>query len=234
MKLIAYLDPGTGSFIAQAVIGGAAGVAILVKTKGKQMFGKRSRISPSRIQPSSTPPRSTPPPNPSSRPSRPQPDRTRDHPPRASHRARRRIPTPGRSATRATGCSPSTVRSTGRSTRETSTPGRPWRNSRFFGEQLVRGNVVDTEPARQHRHPARATTGGLGRGAPPSTHPDRVVPVRVDVLDAARRRPAPARAARGGPGRGHDPQGLDPVQRPVRRRPAGVHRHRVVRAARTR
>lgn len=42
MKLIAYLDPGTGSFIAQALIGGAAGVAILVKTKGRRILKRRN------------------------------------------------------------------------------------------------------------------------------------------------------------------------------------------------
>ena len=51
MKLIAYLDPGTGSFIAQAVIGGAAGVAILVKAKGKQLFGKKKQALPAEEQP---------------------------------------------------------------------------------------------------------------------------------------------------------------------------------------
>jgi hypothetical protein len=44
VKLIAYLDPGTGSFIAQAVIGGAAGVAILVKTKGKKIFKRKQDL----------------------------------------------------------------------------------------------------------------------------------------------------------------------------------------------
>jgi hypothetical protein len=44
VKLIAYLDPGTGSFIAQAVIGGAAGVAILVKAKGKQIFKRKQDV----------------------------------------------------------------------------------------------------------------------------------------------------------------------------------------------
>jgi hypothetical protein len=34
MKLFAYLDPGTGTIIVQAVLGGAAGVAVLFKTMG--------------------------------------------------------------------------------------------------------------------------------------------------------------------------------------------------------
>lgn len=50
MKLIAYLDPGTGSFIAQAVIGGAAGVAILVKTKGRQIFKRKNNTVPEELE----------------------------------------------------------------------------------------------------------------------------------------------------------------------------------------
>ena len=34
MKLFAYLDPGTGTIIVQAVLGGVAGVAVLFKTVG--------------------------------------------------------------------------------------------------------------------------------------------------------------------------------------------------------
>ncbi len=36
MKLFAYLDPGTGTLIVQAVLGGAAGVAVLFKTMGNK------------------------------------------------------------------------------------------------------------------------------------------------------------------------------------------------------
>ena len=38
MTVIGYLDPGTGTLIVQAVLGGAAGVAVLVKTKGRRLF----------------------------------------------------------------------------------------------------------------------------------------------------------------------------------------------------
>jgi hypothetical protein len=34
MRFFAYLDPGTGTIIVQAVLGGAAGVAVLFKTVG--------------------------------------------------------------------------------------------------------------------------------------------------------------------------------------------------------
>jgi len=36
--IIGYLDPGTGTLIVQAVLGGVAGVAVLVKTKGRRFF----------------------------------------------------------------------------------------------------------------------------------------------------------------------------------------------------
>lgn len=40
MKHIAYLDPGTSTLIIQAVLGGAAGAAVLFKTKGRRFFKK--------------------------------------------------------------------------------------------------------------------------------------------------------------------------------------------------
>ncbi len=41
MNFFAYLDPGTGTLIVQAVLGGAAGVAVLFKTMGNKF--KRSK-----------------------------------------------------------------------------------------------------------------------------------------------------------------------------------------------
>lgn len=38
MKLLAYLDAGTGSLILQAVLGGAAGAAVLLKSTGRKLF----------------------------------------------------------------------------------------------------------------------------------------------------------------------------------------------------
>jgi hypothetical protein len=38
----AYLDGGTGSMILQAVLGGAAGLAVYFKTKGRRLFKRRS------------------------------------------------------------------------------------------------------------------------------------------------------------------------------------------------
>jgi hypothetical protein len=43
MRLFAYLDPGTGSIIIQALIGAAVGAAVVVKTywgRIRTMFGK--------------------------------------------------------------------------------------------------------------------------------------------------------------------------------------------------
>jgi hypothetical protein len=40
VRLFAYLDPGTGTLIVQSVLGGVAGVAVLVKTK-RWRFGGR-------------------------------------------------------------------------------------------------------------------------------------------------------------------------------------------------
>lgn len=42
MITIGYLDPGTGTLIVQAVLGGAAGAAVLFKTKGRKLFRRNS------------------------------------------------------------------------------------------------------------------------------------------------------------------------------------------------
>ena len=46
MKLFAYLDPGTGTIIVQAVLGGAAGVAVLFKTMGGRLVPSVMTITP--------------------------------------------------------------------------------------------------------------------------------------------------------------------------------------------
>jgi hypothetical protein len=46
MKLFAYLDPGTGTIIVQAVLGGAAGVAVLFKTMGGK-FRRKGNVDDS-------------------------------------------------------------------------------------------------------------------------------------------------------------------------------------------
>ncbi len=40
MKLLAYLDPGSSTLIIQAVLGGAAGAAVLFKTMGNKFSRK--------------------------------------------------------------------------------------------------------------------------------------------------------------------------------------------------
>lgn len=42
MKFLAYLDPGSSTLIIQAVLGGAAGAAVLFKTMGKK-FSRKSK-----------------------------------------------------------------------------------------------------------------------------------------------------------------------------------------------
>jgi hypothetical protein len=38
---LAYLDPGTGSMILQALLGGIAGLAVYLKTKGRRVFRRK-------------------------------------------------------------------------------------------------------------------------------------------------------------------------------------------------
>jgi hypothetical protein len=44
MELFAYLDPGTGTIIVQAVLGGVAGVAVLFKTVGGRFRRKGKAV----------------------------------------------------------------------------------------------------------------------------------------------------------------------------------------------
>jgi hypothetical protein len=40
---LGYLDAGTGSLILQTVLGGAAGVAVLLKTSGRRLFTRSNK-----------------------------------------------------------------------------------------------------------------------------------------------------------------------------------------------
>jgi hypothetical protein len=60
MKLIAYLDPGTGSLIIQTVLGGAAGVTLLVKTRGRRLLKKQQTENPAEAAAASAPDPVTP------------------------------------------------------------------------------------------------------------------------------------------------------------------------------
>lgn len=44
MRTLAYLDPGTGTLIVQAVLGGAAGAAVLWKTAGRRFRKKGDAV----------------------------------------------------------------------------------------------------------------------------------------------------------------------------------------------
>lgn len=49
---LGYLDAGTGSLILQTVLGGAAGVAVLLKTSGRRLF---TRSNKGETSPTATP-----------------------------------------------------------------------------------------------------------------------------------------------------------------------------------
>ena len=42
-NLIAYIDPGTGSILLQALLGGLAGLAVFFKTTGRRFFRRRQQ-----------------------------------------------------------------------------------------------------------------------------------------------------------------------------------------------
>lgn len=44
MRLIAYLDAGTGSMLVQAILGGTAGLIVFLKTTGRRFF-RRTKTS---------------------------------------------------------------------------------------------------------------------------------------------------------------------------------------------
>jgi hypothetical protein len=45
--VVAYLDPGTGSLVVQAVLGGVAGAVVLFKTMGRRMMKRGQAPAPS-------------------------------------------------------------------------------------------------------------------------------------------------------------------------------------------
>ena len=106
--------------------------------------------------------------------------------------------------------------------------------SELFERAVADGSLIATRPANGDgaamREAEDRARRAARRGPASRADPVRLLPVRVDVRDAARRRPAPARPPSRVARRGADPQGRDALQRPVRRRAAGVHRRRVLRA----
>jgi hypothetical protein len=41
--IFAYIDPGTGSILLQALLGGLAGIAVFFKTTGRRLFRRRNQ-----------------------------------------------------------------------------------------------------------------------------------------------------------------------------------------------
>ena len=50
MSVFAYLDPGTGTLIVQAILGGTAGVAVLFKTMGGKFRRKKDSEEPAAVE----------------------------------------------------------------------------------------------------------------------------------------------------------------------------------------
>ena len=48
-SIVAYLDPGTGSLIMQAILGGLAGIAVFFRAGRRRLFG-RSKMGPTAEQ----------------------------------------------------------------------------------------------------------------------------------------------------------------------------------------
>lgn len=52
---LGYLDAGTGSLILQTVLGGAAGLAVFLKTSGRRLFIRKGKGSAAESTPASEP-----------------------------------------------------------------------------------------------------------------------------------------------------------------------------------
>ena len=42
--IFAYIDPGTGSLLVQAILGGIAGLAVFFKTTGRRLFRRTPKV----------------------------------------------------------------------------------------------------------------------------------------------------------------------------------------------
>ena len=140
-------------------------------------------------------------------------------------------PIPDRSGIRSRACT-STATPSGEGSARTGWPtSRPTPPPRPTATRRPTAGWSPPPPSRSPTPPsATAWAGRPAPRAPPGAH----LPLRVDLLDAAGRGPPPARPQPGGARRGRPHQGRHVLQRPVRRLAAGVHRPRVVRAARAR
>jgi hypothetical protein len=52
---LAYLDPGTGTMLAAAVVAGVAGAAVAVKVWWRRLIGKLRRRQPTDVEPPASP-----------------------------------------------------------------------------------------------------------------------------------------------------------------------------------
>ena len=52
-SIVAYLDPGTGSLILQAILGGLAGIAVFFRAGKRRLFGNSQQDLPA--EPEATP-----------------------------------------------------------------------------------------------------------------------------------------------------------------------------------
>jgi hypothetical protein len=47
--IFAYIDPGTGSILLQALLGGVAGLVVFLKTTGRRLFRRRLSQPPETV-----------------------------------------------------------------------------------------------------------------------------------------------------------------------------------------
>ena len=225
--VLAYLDPGSGSMILQIIAGGLAAVAVTAKLYWNRIL-KFLRIRKDEPETARSPRRRRPPTPPSRAPARPGrgrsfvsylPSGPRGQPTLRCQRLRRtQKPAPAASKPGSFRDPESRVFYAGDEVyRALSADGLSDFEALETSGLLEDARVVGTERARHGRaqRPPRARARG---GLAPRADPVRLLPLRVDVLDAQGRgaRPArpPARRARSRP----RAQGLDALQRAVQGR----------------
>ncbi|HUO45662.1 MAG TPA: hypothetical protein VM470_02385 [Acidimicrobiia bacterium] len=47
--IFAYIDPGTGSILLQALLGGVAGLVVFFKTTGRRLLRRRTESAPETV-----------------------------------------------------------------------------------------------------------------------------------------------------------------------------------------
>lgn len=55
MPVLAYLDPGTGGLIVQAVLGGVAGIAVAAKAYGRRFTRRKGTPDEQPVEPETVP-----------------------------------------------------------------------------------------------------------------------------------------------------------------------------------